>query len=1332
MGKSVLLAGIFLLALSFESKGQVWKEKYLQAQDAYAQDKYDQAFALGDESLRSYLSENGAIGETYAAILRLLSTISYSQQKLQQGIAFIDKELLVRADKRDTTFAVALTNKALFEEQLGESEKAIKTLLECQTILTQYYKTDDLTLLECNLKIATNYYFLKELDKAKEWFVPSLSAIEKKGDYTAGVLEAYYYAGLLYFEMNDNPNALATFSKTKELYVSAALTETLSYPMVLYGLARIDNKNGDFVRAEETFKEGQAVYEKVAGKEGENYCAILGGRIVNLFSMDQQSKAEEFLRDLQSRPEGKDVYASTASAIAGLYHGREDFAKAETYYGEALKNYTRTTGKSNLEYAETNLNFATLLADRGGVIDALKRMEESRSMIEKQRGKQNALYLSVLIKIGTVQTQAGNLGAAREAFSEAAQLVGKLPTKPEHEIANMSSGLAAMELRNGNYARADSLYQVVIVPYQQLLKKEDRYYSQALNNLAAVRQFQGRFVEALDMIKKSASTTRKVSGISSLAYGVALDNMALLRLRVGDLANSKSELDSALMIYEKTVGRESMEYASGMMSMGRYYQVTGDYTLAEPFLKDARLLIKKQKGEQSAEYAGVINGLAILYQTLGNYRDAEGLLKEARSIIEKVHGKTNEEYATAIQNLATLYQLQGSFDLAEPLLKEALEIDRLTLGVNHPQYAITQQNLATLYQKLGRMADAQVMLEQVLQSSGRQFGKYHPSYITTLSNLAALYQDQGNFPLAETTWKQSVELRKKVLGEDHPDYARSLYGLAGVYHAQHQWAKAKENYEPVVEKYQKQVVEFFPALSEKEKSAFYAKIKPVFDAYQDFCFQYLHANPTESSRTLEKLYNLQLGTKAILLNATSKVRARILASGDAELQELFKTWLVAKEEIVRFYNSSQDERSKFNVDLPSLELKANDLEKKLSSKSDAFRSQFEKESVTWKNVQDALLDGEAAVEILRIKKKYAKDSIYYVGMMVNKSSASPELISWKLGSQLEGRKFKYHRNTIKHHLNDTISYSFYWEPLAAKLAKGSTVFLSCDGVFNKVNFNSLFDRSTHRFVIEDYRIRQLTNTRELIGRNSAAQAKSNSASLYGFADFNLGAVDVHVATKGNLARALGFDEGAIPALPATEKEVDEIQKLLKANVWSAQSYKRAEATEENMKSSDNPKVIHIATHGFFLGDLELEDDETSELASNPLFRSGVLLAGAGVDREASQRKEDGILTAYEAMNLNLDNTELVVLSACETGLGEVRNGEGVYGLQRSFLVAGANNVLMSLWQVDDVATQELMNAFYALWIKGTGKHEAFRDAQLQMKGKYQIPYFWGAFVLIGN
>jgi CHAT domain-containing protein len=201
-----------------------------------------------------------------------------------------------------------------------------------------------------------------------------------------------------------------------------------------------------------------------------------------------------------------------------------------------------------------------------------------------------------------------------------------------------------------------------------------------------------------------------------------------------------------------------------------------------------------------------------------------------------------------------------------------------------------------------------------------------------------------------------------------------------------------------------------------------------------------------------------------------------------------------------------------------------------------------------------------------------------------------------------------------------------------------------------------------------------------------------------------------------------FKEQEFEDLPATETEVSLIEPILKKRNLKVKIYMGDEALEENVKAIRHPAILHIATHGFFV-------EDTASIVS-PMIRSGIILAGVK-NSQQNQGGDDGILTAYEATNLDLEGTTLVVLSACQTGLGEVRNGEGVYGLQRAIVVAGAQNLLMSLWKVSDEATAELMAAFYSEW-SGESNTNEFRKAQISLRLKYPQPFYWGAFIMLGK
>ncbi|MFL5730115.1 MAG: CHAT domain-containing protein, partial [Cytophagaceae bacterium] len=459
----------------------------------------------------------------------------------------------------------------------------------------------------------------------------------------------------------------------------------------------------------------------------------------------------------------------------------------------------------------------------------------------------------------------------------------------------------------------------------------------------------------------------------------------------------------------------------------------------------------------------------------------------------------------------------------------------------------------------------------------------------------------------------------------------------------------------------------------------------------------------------------------------------------------------------KLYALDKAEIEKRGIDLTRQEELANELEKEFAAKSDFFAQVSGRKTITWKDIQARLKPGEAAVEIIRFNP-YQSDTIgssVYIALILSpQTKAFPSGLSLGTDKELEGKSFSYFINSVKHKLKDENSYAKYWAPLKAGLEKEgaiSKVYLSADGVYNKISMNALQNPASGQFLSDEIDIHLVSNTKILAEKKTSLVAKNKRCELYGFPDYSssvaTGAEEIPVvAANRNTIDTLSryFKGGVIADLPATETEVKEISGILKGKGMDAQIYLRKEASEERLKNTESPLVLHIATHGFFMKDEEAGlqngkalSGDVLKLQQNPLLRSGLLLAGVAnsfkqKNNENYFAREDGMFTAYEAMNLDLSKTELVVLSACETGLGEIRNGEGVYGLQRALEISGARAILMSLWTVNDEATRELMVEFYKGWMETGNKREAFKKAQQKLKEKYKDPYYWAAFVLMGE
>ncbi|MFA6570636.1 MAG: CHAT domain-containing protein, partial [Bacteroidota bacterium] len=404
---------------------------------------------------------------------------------------------------------------------------------------------------------------------------------------------------------------------------------------------------------------------------------------------------------------------------------------------------------------------------------------------------------------------------------------------------------------------------------------------------------------------------------------------------------------------------------------------------------------------------------------------------------------------------------------------------------------------------------------------------------------------------------------------------------------------------------------------------------------------------------------------------------------------------------------------------------------------------FDKNIVSWTDIRNVLKKDEAVVEIVRFRKygmvpnKFNEsvmvpgftDTVVYVAMIITSNTKdNPEIVLMTNGTDLENKFIKQMRRAVVvYKYEDLDSYDVYWKKIADKLKGISTVYLSLDGVYNQMNVNALLNPQTGKYLLEELDIRIVTNPKDIITYQKQKKKNiENTAVLFGDPKYNIDSTNSTVS---------------IALLPGTREEIKKISLDLKEHQWETKEYMGDSAKESTLKAIVSPRVLHIATHGKFLSDakkanINLTGGNEKKLNENPLMLSMLLFTGAEntilSPKEKQFDSDDGILTAYEAMNLDLDNTELVILSACETGLGEVRNGEGVYGLQRAFQVAGAKTLIMSLWTVSDEATQELMSNFYTHWLDGMNKRDAFRTAQLELKQKFSSSYYWGAFQMIGE
>ena len=790
------------------------------------------------------------------------------------------------------------------------------------------------------------------------------------------------------------------------------------------------------------------------------------------------------------------------------------------------------------------------------------------------------------------------------------------------------------------------------------------------------------------------------------------------------------------------------------------YTRQGNLPKEEFYLIAALELQKKRLGKAHLKLAGYYKLLGHFYSKVGKYMLAEQNYLEAEEIDKRVYGEFYHILAASYYNRGIMFSSHNQSQKSEDYFRKGLKVFRYGLLTKDPKVYYNNGKFAgskiggLLNWKLGNYFTA----DSLFTFDPNPLHKFPVDTFKVFSgdwyrDLTEFYTEKGDLNQAEQLGQKSLKLCQKFLGNFNKDLSDSYLRLGKVYLLKGVLHKAETNFKIYWDLSSNQIQNYFPHLSDSEKNLFYENNKNQLDELKSFCLLRYHSNPMVT----ETFFNVQISGKAQLQNSSAKWKHRIKTAGDKKLNRLFDEWETNQNKLNKLFQSTDSTEL---AGLDSLQAKTEKMEKELSLRSENFAKLADKKLINWKDVQKALKPGEAAVEIVRVKKfgisktvtdtsdpkkpvyqvKGLTDTIYYAALIVKPESTIPEMVILKNGNDMEGKYLKYYQNLIKNKLDDNKSYQQFWQKIGARLEGSKRIYFSPDGVYHNLNLNTLFNPKTKKFLLEEKDIRIVTVTKDIVNP-SPAEEDNKLAELVGFPSYYTNQTGQIAAVSERKSPELIYGLSlkstcSLAELPGTKTEVDKIAGILNEKGWEVKNYTGESAIEENIKESYKPRLLHIATHGFF------QPDTTK--GSNPLLRSGLMLAGAGntLKGEKNETGEDGILTAYEAMNLNLDNTDLVVLSACETGLGEIKNGEGVYGLQRAFKVAGAKSIIMSLWKVSDQATQELMVRFYKNWL-GTAsdgskqsvrmnKRAAFLKAQKELKAKYPNPYYWGAFVMVGE
>ncbi|NMO19171.1 CHAT domain-containing protein [Pyxidicoccus fallax] len=1055
---------------------------------------------------------------------------------------------------------------------------------------------------------------------------------------------------------------------------------------------------------------------------------------------------------------------------------RGNHVQAERLLRRALAIREAALGKRHPEVAQTLNTLGDLYRAQGLFARAEPLYARALAIREEALGKRHPLVAQSLNDLATLYRiqglYAGDEPRSEPLYARALAIREGVLGKSHPDVAQTLFDLAVFYQAQGMYPRVQPLHLRALAIREEVLGKHHPLVADSLSQLASFYRALGLFAQAEPLRERALAIRERAHGNRTPDLADSFISLALNHANRGAFVRAEPLLRRARVLREALLGKSHLLVAEVLLLLGHIYMEQGLYGQAELLLRRALAIHEAAPGGHHPLLTQSLYCLADIHVAQGLYGQAKTLYERTLRIEEAALGEHHPLVAHVRVSLGDLYVAQGLYGQAEPLYAHALTSMEARLGGHDPYISKPLIGLASVYQAQGFPLRAESLYTRALALMEAARGKNHPEVAESLSHLADLYSAQGRYAQARPLHERALDILEATHGEGHPSVAATLNDLAVIHLGQHRLPEALSLFTRAFALSEQRLRQEALGFSEARLASFLQLLR----SDEERLYALLRAHPDE-----DRVKRLALAAALLLkgrsVEESADISRTVYQSLDSKGRDTFERLRGLRTLLsqLAFQGPGSLPPEAHQRRLEALSEQGAALEADLAQRSAPLRAL-------------AALPSPARI-VDRVAAALPRDAalvefIAYVDRPLVFEPGAPE--SRRHGQMRYLALVLYPDGTLRFQdlgpaepihsavsrLRDALTdrdaavqvpaqalYQRAFQPLLPLLGNTRRLFLSPDGELGLVPFAALHDG--RRFLVDSFDFTYVPSGRALLPR---AEERDAPDSVVVLADPDFSApLPPRSSSHGNgstlatrsfpgerffstLRADLASRAWSPTSLPGTRQEAESIKRLLPR----AELFLGLAATKERLLHLPTPGILHVATHGFFLEDAPglsgsravvqfgaLGEDVQAPGAPDPLLRSGLVLAGGSAPAHSSAdaappSPDSSLVTALELTGLDLWGTQLVVLSACDTGRGDVKPGQGVYGLRRAFLVAGAETVVMSLWKVDDDKTRELMEAYYRHLLAGQGRATALREAMLALRRTQPHPHYWAPFIAMGR